>query len=495
MIEQIYNNLVEGIDVRQNLITLKEQLKDSDNQDTFLGLLKYDFTLLRELLQASDPKIRKNTALIIGEMELVGLGAELLEAYKTENTLFVKSAYLKAFMNISCEPQIPYLTKRLEELLKYEALESERKHISEEIRQLTDLLGQYESLEKHRFIGYDEPAKVILTTNRLHQDVTLNQIENVQGKKVAGGVAFSYKDMREFADIRTYSEILFPLPSAKNLTLEPKEVVHTILLAGIIKFIESRHLGSAPFRFRVELRAKLSPDNKRDMVKKLALCFEQESKNQLINSTSDYEVEIRLVETKNETFNVYLKLYTIPDHRFDYRVHTLATSINPVTAATVMELARPYLTQGAQVLDPFCGTGTMLIERSMALEAHPLYGIDTYSKAIDYARENTQKASMTINYINRDYEEFKHDYLFDEIITNMPAVIGVKTEREIDQVYALFFEKVPIHLKDQGIIVMYSADPSIAQKHIKKNLDIELLEKYQIYQKEGSYLFILRYNQ
>ena len=50
-----------------------------------------------------------------------------------------------------------------------------------------------------------------------------------------------------------------------------------------------------------------------------------------------------------------------------------------------------------------------------------------------------------INFINRDYFDFTHAYLFDEIITNMP-VRGRKSKEETDTFYGSIFEKVSLEL-------------------------------------------------
>ena len=85
-------------------------------------------------------------------------------------------------------------------------------------------------------------------------------------------------------------------------------------------------------------------------------------------------------------------------------------------------LVRNYLEEGANVLDPFCGVGTMLIERDKLVKAGQMYGVDTFGKAIEGARINTSKAGAHANYINRNYFDFEHSMLFDEIITDMPVL-------------------------------------------------------------------------
>ncbi len=51
----------------------------------------------------------------------------------------------------------------------------------------------------------------------------------------------------------------------------------------------------------------------------------------------------------------------------------------------ITQLAKDYLKEEAQVLDPFCGVGTMLIERNQVKKAKVMYGVDLYGEAIDGA--------------------------------------------------------------------------------------------------------------
>ena len=108
----------------------------------------------------------------------------------------------------------------------------------------------------------------------------------------------------------------------------------------------------------------------------------------LVNAPGDYEAELRIELRPNGSADVFLKLYTIPDSRFAYRVGALPASIHPATAAAVLRYARAYLKEGARVLDPCCGSGTLLIERGKLTETAALTGVDIAHKAIGIAREN-----------------------------------------------------------------------------------------------------------
>ena len=79
------------------------------------------------------------------------------------------------------------------------------------------------------------------------------------------------------------------------------------------------------------------------------------------------------------------------------------------------------------------------------------------------ARENAALAGEKINFIHRDYFDFKHDYKFDEIVTNMP-VKGKKAKEDMDAFYARFFEKSKSLLAEDGIIIMYSNEVGFVKK-------------------------------
>ena len=77
-----------------------------------------------------------------------------------------------------------------------------------------------------------------------------------------------------------------------------------------------------------------------------------------------------------------MRLCSIQDNRFAYRKNVLPTSMHPSQAALIVSLAKPYLKETAQIMDPFCGVGTLLIERAHLVPAREIYATDTYGDAI-----------------------------------------------------------------------------------------------------------------
>ena len=295
------------------------------------------------------------------------------------------------------------------------------------------------------------------------------------------------KEVTPFTKLRTYRELLFPIHTNERIPAMPHRAAELLWHSDLYAFLTECHEGDAPFFFRLEVK---SAETKTEFVKKLGASLEKKSDWKLANSTTDYEIEIRLIEAKDGSFVPFLKLYSMKMKRFAYRKNAIAMSIHPATAAMLMYLAKPYLKENAQILDPCCGVGTMLIERDILVPAREKYGIDIFGDAIDMARENAALAGEKINFIHRDYFDFKHDYKFDEIVTNMP-VKGKKAKEDMDAFYARFFEKSKSLLAEDGIIIMYSNEVGFVKKQLRLQPCYRLIQEYTVRKKDSYCLFII----
>ena len=492
MIRDIFDKIKLGEEVRQNLIQLKADLKEKHNKTALLYYIGNDVTIFNELLQNEDAKIRKNTSLIMGQLALPEFLDSLYEAYKCETQLYIKSAYLTAIKEFDYSKYLSEFKDILNELSAMTLDDSNKKHIHEEMRALSDLIISSEGMKKHLFTGYEMPAHIVLLTNRNYVNATLEQLRGIKAKEFNAGVLAETNQLRDVLEIRTYSELLFRLMDINTCKFEATGAAEAIANSSLMQFMKKRHKGEAPFYFRIELKSKIDLAKKSAFTKKMGMELEHLTGRQFVNSTSNYEFEIRLIENKEGSLNVLIKLYTIKDNRFSYRIQSIATSIQPVNAALITTLVKDYLIEGAQVLDPFCGVGTMLIERNKLMKASTSYGLDIYGEAIDKGKENADAANCKINFINRDFFDFKHEYLFDEIITNMPRVMGHKEEEEIYQLYRRFFQKAKEHLKKSGIMIIYSHNKEYIKKLINP-MDYRIEKEYEISKKEGAYLYIVRY--
>ncbi len=497
MFHKIYQEITEQKNVKENLSLLRSGIKEPRDRKELLAIAGDGEAFVR-LLESREPKVRKNAALLLGDLAFPRAKEPLFEAYKKETTLFVKSAYLIALEKIGAPEKVNFFRQRLKELTENPPKEEEKKHISAEIRQLEQIMIGMEGVRKHTFTGFREAHEFLLAVAKEQRDVTFQEVSEVSAgvrrKAVPHplGVLVYAREVLSFARLRTYRELLFPVHTKEKTgtAASAEKAAEAVWESDLLALLTEWHEGSAPFFFRLELKSHMEMDKKSRFAKRFAAELEMLSGRRLINSTADYEFEIRLVETKDGGFVPFFKLLTIKMRRFAYRKNALPVSIYPATAAALVRLARPYLKEDARVLDPFCGVGTMLIEREYLVPAGERHGVDIYGEAVEMARENAAAAGVQAQFVRKDYFEYRNSRLFDEIITNMP-VRGKKTKEETDAFYGRFFEKTKTILKDDGVILLFSNEEGFVKKHLRLQTGYRLREEHCIRERDRACLFII----
>lgn len=488
-----YDEIKKGIDVRENLSALNDKLKDVKIRYEFIDGLEDNYDILISLLSHEDPKVRKNVARTIGIIGDKVLLPMLFKAYQRETVLFVRPAYLKALKEFDYGEYIYDLQDRLNYLASMEVKEEERKHISEEMHMLTKLLVELRGIDRHIYMEPDKALTmdVILLTNRNYREVTLDAVKNMDvsdAKIFNAGVMVETSNLKQLYDVRTFDEALIRIPKLDSVGNDAKQAGIAVAKSDLLKLLESRHLGDGSFYFRIDIRSKEDMGKKSQYAKRMAAAIESETKRKLINSPSNYEIEIRLIMSKTGDYKVLLKLYTLKDVRFSYRIKQNAFSMKPSNCALIVALAKNYLKENGRVLDPYCGVGTLLIERYKSVKADTTYGVDILEDAIDMAKENTKAVNQIIHYVNKSFNDFTHEYKFDEIITDMPFVTGGHDIKDVEQIYKDFFNHVGLVLADSGVIIMHTRNYEFAKKY---GQEFKLLERFELSKREESYLLIM----
>ncbi len=491
MVSQLIQNILKGMDVRQSLSSLKAAIKEEENYKKAKELLG-DAKAVADLLDDSDPKVRKNAAALLGDLKAKEQADALYHAYKKEGQMFVRSIYLKALAKTDASPYIPMLKEQYDALIQYKPKEEEKKHVSEELRALEQILRQQENTS-HTFSGWNKKLLIFLTTGPAFQEVTGKQLSGEKISYNSLGVRAVVDNLRDVVKIRTFRELLFPLAIKEEITTDskPQETGAALISSNLLALLEKCHKEPGPFYFRLEVRCGMDLKERSLYAKKAAHTLEELSGRKLVNSTDDYEFEVRLLAGKEGKLHGFLKMNTIPMERFFYRVHIISASIHPSLAALLMELSAPYLKERGNVLDPCCGVGTMLVERCKKIPAGEVYGVDIYGEAIAGAKENIKLAGISANLIKRDYFEFQHKYLFDEIIANLP-MRGKKTKEEQDMFYRDFFKKSKEHLVKGGIMVLYCNENAFVKKQLRLHPEFHLVKEFEIRPKDGFTLSIIR---
>ena len=128
------------------------------------------------------------------------------------------------------------------------------------------------------------------------------------------------------------------------------------------------------------------------------------------------------------------------------------------------------LKEGETVCDPFCGTGTTLLEaESMGIHA---IGIDFDEKMYKISKENLKANGYKSKVIKADFREIsKLAKNFEGIVTDLPYGRASKLSENPEDILKEFLRIIP---KRKKIAIMY-------KKELDKNLKLEGTKKYKIY--------------
>jgi 23S rRNA G2445 N2-methylase RlmL len=140
-----------------------------------------------------------------------------------------------------------------------------------------------------------------------------------------------------------------------------------------------------------------------------------------------------------------------------YRAAERPGSLRPPLAAAMAWLSKPRADD--VVLDPFCGSGTILIERALLGRYRMLYGGDSDSDALTAARANVGPRYKPIELRNWNATALPiGDQSVCVIITNLPWGIRYGSHRSNRRLYPLVFAEFNRVLESAGRIVLLTGE-------------------------------------
>ena len=168
--------IVSGTDTKTNLQQLRKELKAFETSDIPTAI-KSRGDVFTSLLEDDDPKIRQNAAHILGLLKIKGTEEALYSSYLRDETLYNKAAYLSAISGMDHSALDERLLTRREELIAGTYEPEMKKHIGEELHELSLLLK--DSFPKHEFSAPGLVHECVLLTNRNFKAVTMKQVESI----------------------------------------------------------------------------------------------------------------------------------------------------------------------------------------------------------------------------------------------------------------------------------------------------------------------------
>jgi 2-polyprenyl-3-methyl-5-hydroxy-6-metoxy-1,4-benzoquinol methylase len=490
---------------RAILSAIRDIIKKEKPRGIFKRTMGNSKQKLSGFLQHSDPKVRKNACGIIGELDDSEYLKALYSAYGAEQQLFVRSSYILSIGNCGGALDAEKLQEILDALIIKEKSDEDEsgnkkdeKHSNEEKLALTRAIAKLSTHAHHEFKGFINPVPMVLTAMNNQFQITLMDLKekSITGTLVDEGILINEKDFNKIYTCRTFYEILYPLNSCNNLELNYKVIAAAIVNANIVGFLNQCHAGAGntPFWYRVEYKTMDNNRERSEFVKNLSRELDEISGGNLKNSPSSYEVEIRIIEKKNSC-SAFIKLYTSKDNRFAYREQTVPASINPVTSAIIIKSISKWLKPNAKVIDPFCGVGTMLIERAKLKGFLRLTGVDIYSIAIKAAAINSNLANVKMELISEDILEFFRLDFFDEMISNMPFESKAGVRSSNTKLYSDFVNKIPKLIKAGGMAFLYTVEKDLLKQNLIGNGHLEFIDEIKL-ESGGLYpsVFVIKVN-
>lgn len=136
----------------------------------------------------------------------------------------------------------------------------------------------------------------------------------------------------------------------------------------------------------------------------------------------DYDINV-IVNVIGDVCIVGVSLTKESLHKRSYRVFDHPAALKATIAYGMVRLADPKDRQ--RVVDPMCGSGTILIEAALYNNNLDLYGFDINDKYIEHAKANARRLSKVIDGVDR-------------IITNPPYGIRLEPRIGLNKLYNEF---------------------------------------------------------
>ncbi len=495
-------------DKRTTLSHLRAEIKSDASMAEELSSPEYIARIL-DCLSDTDAKTRKNAALLLGDLannissardvEATGneyqkdetidsaeIAKALWNAYQTDETKFVKSSYLHALARFDYSNFREGLCAEQKKLQTAEIAPEDQKHIREILRELDEIVATFN--REYHYRGISRKHAVLLTAQSYIHELLAEEVKrktHLEPRVTKRGIRVTTSDLEPLYQIRIYEELLFVLRQRADTAIDIAHLGVAIVESELLSILREMYGDEESYPFR--LHTSVQKLNLKSIADEIA----EASAYRLYNSTKHALVDIEIVKKADGGFLFYGNFFNANRNRFRYRMNILPTATSPVIAAQMIALISPYLTQNAHVLDPFCGLGTLLIERELYEPASHLYGVDTYGEAILMARDEATFLNKENYFINRNYFDFTITHAIEEIITEFPHMQDQNRE-VIDEFYARFFDKSAEIVSDGGMLFAFTTEEAIMKKQLRLHKEFSLVRQIPMRGKEQIYIFTKR---
>ena len=215
---------------------------------------------------------------------------------------------------------------------------------------------------------------------------------------------------------------------------------------------------------------------------------ERKAGSLILENYSDIKVKlrnpnslVRLVAFENDVYIAIEKIKLNKKHFQDSKPHKrpffYPGSMSPKLARCMVNLSR--VTEGQLLLDPFCGTGGILIEAGLI--GCKVVGSDVYWKMKNGTSINLDYYGITdYRIFNIDVRELKMYEKVAAVVTDPPYGISTSTgDIEGNDIFKEFFNSIYDNMRDDAYLCMASPH-YVDLKPLADDVGFEIVEQYGI---------------
>jgi 23S rRNA G2445 N2-methylase RlmL len=313
------------------------------------------------------------------------------------------------------------------------------------------------------------------------------RINNIVRAKNNTLVFFNYKgNGLELLQIKTAEDLYADLGGIK-LGLNKKDLVTldrytkslSVLETGLHLHRQIYNKKSKKTTFRVVAQA--SSDYKAyrrvdaQKVVERSIANKYNKKWKIVDDDSQLEFWLHLIKNK-----AYLGL-RLSDKRMrhrTYKIEHLPASLRPTVAYALVWLSD--IQDDDIFLDPMCGAGTILIERSQAGRYKQLIGGDINKKTVELAKKNIGRKYKPILIELQDAQKLSlSDNSVNKVVSNLPWGKQIGSHQENKVLYDKFLKEVIRVLKSRGKAVFLTSESKIMINILQKQTNFRLINTYK----------------
>ena len=409
-----------------------------------------DRAALTALANSEQPKVRKNLYRLIGALENERDVPLLTEALKTETTLFTVPSLLLALGKLGARDVLSAYR------IPASVSEETDKHIAEITLAYEKAMQRFETVDTPQIETLAHPYEIFCIAPHGFAAELMDELHALGFSGSSQGDAVRIRTAEIGRVYRANGMVEALLPIAFDVPMTPQAIADAVKTC----------IGT---NYRIEVRGYLK--DRSGFIEKLKVRLDGR------NNPSAYDCELR-IDSRNDVCDLYWKLWNVKDERYPWRRGMLPASIHPALAYTLTRYALSFVREARpSVLDPFCGSGSLLFAAEAQRDCRSLLGVDKSGTAVSIARDNAKAGSSKARFICRDCLRFEAKSGADLVVSNLPFGNRVGSHRDNEQLYSRFLHRLPNLLRDGGVAVLYTADGKRLERLILENRALRLIEK------------------